>query len=212
MKTKEAMQISITTKPNGYDLTVNGEGFLYFNEVDLMAGFMAHVGLGETASMEKGSILSALMSAMLGDSYTDAVTLLKQRVGLLTSQYNTTIERMDKAIEYVTQAEKTINGFMRRLETIETQIRSTELDHADSKKVVDEVKKNVSSLQKKADEITNSLANSATIMKAMEDKETKSEKPTDSTKKKGRGGRNKAADEQVMKELEKKANNNPNIK
>ena len=34
---KELMKISVETKPNGYSLDINGTGFFYFNELDLLA-------------------------------------------------------------------------------------------------------------------------------------------------------------------------------
>lgn len=228
MKTNEAMKVTVSTHPNGYGLEVNGEKFMYFNEVELMAGFMSHVGLGETKSMEKGTILSMLMAAMLGEAYTDAVTTLKQRVGLLSSQYNSTIERMDKAIEYVNQAENTINGLMRRMNDLEQRLKGTEVDHSENKKAVDEAKKKLADIEKKADDVFDSLTKSATILKAMEDngKESKGkkgkkdnkvgDKKTDEeasdtldkpAKAKGKTSR-KERDEALMKKMQE----NPNIK
>ena len=88
MAKKEKLTLSLQTVPYGYVLKVEDQEFMYFNEVDLLAGFLSHVGMGETSPMEKGTILSSLFTAMMGDAYADAVTTLKQRVGLLTSQYN----------------------------------------------------------------------------------------------------------------------------
>ena len=137
-----------------------------------MPGFMAHVGLSETNYMDRGSIMSALMSAMIGDAYSDAVTTLKQRVGLLTTQYTTTIERMDKAIDYVTQAEKQIDSMLGRVKALEEQIKGTEQIHIDNKKIVEDTKVKLASIEKKADKVMDSLANSATIMRAMEEATT----------------------------------------
>ena len=91
MKERNLMKISLRTVSNGYTLTVDESEFMYFNEVDLLAGFMAHVGLSETGYMDKGAILNTLFSAMMGSAYADSVTTLKQRVGLLSSQYDITI-------------------------------------------------------------------------------------------------------------------------
>lgn len=216
MKTKDSMQISLQTHPNGYGLTVNGEKFMYLNLVDLMAGFMAHVGLGFETQMEKGTILSSLMAAMLGDAYTDAVTTLKQRVGLLTSQYTTTIEQMDKAIDYVAQAEKTISGLTARIENIETQLKATEVDHAKNKKAVDDVAKTIVEIEKKAENVFNSLSNSATIMKAMEeagkaDEDNKGKKGNKASKKDD-GKPTKTSRQKRDEAILEKMNENPNIK
>lgn len=169
MAKKELKQIMLKTVPNGYSLTVDGTECMYFNEVDMLAGFLAHIGLCETANMERGTILSTLFSAMLGEAYATNVSTLKQRVGLLTSQYNTTIERMDKAIEYVTQAEKTISGLVNRIEQIEVQLKATEADHAKNKKVVDETSTKLADIQRRSEQTLNSLANTATILKSLEE-------------------------------------------
>ena len=232
-KEKHFLKIEVHTLPNGYSLDVDGTGYMYYNEIDLIAGFMAHVGLSETNYMDRGSILSALMSAMIGDAYSDAVTTLKQRVGLLTTQYTTTIERMDKAIDYVTQAEKQIDSMLGRVKALEEQIKGTEQIHIDNKKIVEDTKAKLASIEKKADKVMDSLANSATIMRAMEeandaiqkkanegpkepdksgDVDAKFAEPAADNKRKGKGGRNKAADAKIAKEIEKKAKENPNIK
>ena len=232
-KEKHFMKIEVHTLPNGYSLDVDGTGYMYYNEIDLIAGFMARVGLSETNYMDRGSILSALMSAMIGDAYSDAVTTLKQRVGLLTTQYTTTIERMDKAIDYVTQAEKQIDSMLGRVKALEEQIKGTEQIHIDNKKIVEDTKLKLASIEKKADKVMDSLANSATIMKAMEeandaihkkaneglkepdksgDADGKFAEPAADNKRKGKGGRNKAADAKIVKEIEKKEKENPNIK
>ena len=156
-KEKHLLKIEVHTLPNGYSLDVDGTGYMYYNEIDLIAGFMAHVGLSETNYMDRGSILSALMSAMIGDAYSDAVTTLKQRVGLLTTQYTTTIERMDKAIDYVTQAEKQIDSMLGRVKALEEQIKGTEQIHIDNKKIVEDTKVKLASIEKKADKVMDSL-------------------------------------------------------
>ena len=186
MAKKELKKIMLKTVPNGYALSVDGTECMYFNEVDMLAGFLAHVGLCESANMDRGTILSVLFSAMMGEAYADQVTTLKQRVGLLTSQYNTTIERMDKAVEYVTQAEKTISGLMNRIEQIETQLKATEADHAKNKKVVDETSTKLADIQRRSEQTLNSLANTATILKGLE-KSAESAKGNKASKKEDAG-------------------------
>ena len=186
MAKKELKKILLKNVPNGYALSVDGTECMYFNEVDMLAGFLTHVGLCETANMDRGTILSALFSAMMGEAYADQVTTLKQRVGLLSSQYNTTIERMDKAMEYVSQAEKTISGLMNRIEQIETQLKATEADHAKNKKVVDDTSNKLADIQARSNQVMNSLANTATILKGLE--ESAEGAKTKKTSKKGDAG------------------------
>lgn len=232
MAKKELTKIILQTVPNGYTLTVGDTECMYFNEMDLLAGFMAHVGLGETANMEKGTILSMLFSAMMGDVYTDAVTTLKQRVGLLTNQYNTTIERMDKAIEFVTQAEKTISALINRLDRLEQEVKSTSEHYAENRKMVDDATRKLSEIEKRSNDVNNSLANTATILRTLEEAAKVSQKnnagtedgdspsksdtdggqsdPKDKTARKESKGGRKKNDEAILKSIEKKSKHNPN--
>lgn len=226
MKKELLNKIEVNTLPNGYGLSVNGEDFMYFNELDLLAGFMSHVGLQESKALERGTILSSLFSAMLGDAYADAVTLLKQRVGLLTSKYEATLQQMDRSIEYVNQAEKTVNGLLQDVKILEDKLKAVGAEHKSVKDSVDEAKKKVDEIAKKSEKVMNSLANSATIMKAMEEAK-KGEKKADGEagdtpeeapageapekSKKGKGGRKKN-DEKLLAEIERQAKENPNVK
>ena len=195
MAKKEKLTLSLQTVPNGYVLKVEDQEFMYFNEVDLLAGFLSHVGMGETSPMDKGTILSSLFTAMMGNAYADAVTTLKQRVGLLTSQYTTTISRMDDAIEYVTNAEKQIEGIGKRIKATDEAMKATELLHADNKKEVSAtntrltmIETRVDELSKRAEEVFNNLTNILTLQKTIEDAkkgkaaEEGAEKPSKSKK------------------------------
>ena len=183
MAKKEKLTLSLQTVPNGYVLKVEDQEFMYFNEVDLLAGFLSHVGMGETSPMEKGTILSSLFTAMMGNAYADAVTTLKQRVGLLTTQYTTTISRMDDAINFVTNAEKQIAGLAKRIKTTEEAMKATELLHTQNKKEVGEtnarltmIETRVDELNKHAEEVFNQLANILTTQRAIEDAKKEKEK------------------------------------
>ena len=100
------------------------------------------------------------------------------------------------------------------------------------KKVVEEAKKKLADIEKKADDVYNSLANSVTILKAMEDagkatdgkkgkkadkeggnKPSKStdEKPSDTSAKPAKG-KDKTSRQERDEALMKKLQDNPNIK
>ncbi len=183
MANKEKLNLLLQTVPNGYTLKVDDQEFMYYNEVDLLAGFLTHVGMSYNTPMDKGTILSSLFSAMLGDAYADAVTTLKQRVGLLTTQYTTTISRMDDAINFVTNAEKQISGLAKRIKTTEEAMKATELLHTQNKKEVGEtnarltmIETRVDELKKHAEEVFNQLANILTTQRAIEDAKKEKEK------------------------------------
>lgn len=224
MAKKEKLTLSLQTVPNGYVLKVEDQEFMYFNEVDMLAGFLTHVGMCDTTSMERGTILSSLFSAMMGDAYADAVTTLKQRVGLLTSQYNTTITRMDDAIDYVTNAEKQIEGLGKRIKATDEAMKATELLHSNNKKEVGAtntrltmIETRVDELSKRADEVFNKLTNILTAQQAIEDaKKSKKDKTAEEgedqpsksgesageDKKKGRTNR-KERDEAILEKAKK---------
>ena len=186
MAKKEKMMISLQTVTNGYTLSVDGNEFMYYTEIDLLAGFLAHVGIGETTPMEKGTILSSLFSAMLGGAYADAVTTLKQRVALLTSQYTTTIDRMDKAIDYVTQAEKQIEGMTNRIKALEDSLKATDMTNATTKKGVSDanarmtmIMGKVSDIDKRAEKVYDKLTDILSVQQAIEKSKDTQEKPAE---------------------------------
>lgn len=228
MAKKEKTMISLQTVTNGYTLNVDGNEFMYYTEIDLLAGFLAHVGIGETTPMEKGTILSSLFSSMLGGAYADAVTTLKQRVALLTSQYTTTIDRMDKAIDYVTQAEKQIEGMTNRIKALEDSLKATDMTNATTKKSVNEantrmtmIMGKVAELDKRAEKVYDKLTDILTVQQAIkkskdsqeqaaeeggEPSKSESKKPADDGKKTRKT--RKERDQEILE----KAKGNKNIK
>lgn len=221
MKTKDSMQIKVQTLPNGYALTVNGEEFMYFDPVTLLAGFMAHVGLGNSREMEKGSILSVLMSAMMGTAYSDAVETLKQRVAMLSGRYESMIERMDDAVKYVNSAHTQIETMRKTLEQQQNELLGYQQEFL-------KTKQNNEEMQKRQETVMDMISNSSTLLKAFNETAAQknkkaagdeggeqADKSGEPVKKrggrprkndedavtKGNGRRNKAADAQVVKEM-----------
>ncbi len=198
---KNLMNLSLRTVPNGYILTVDGTECMYFNEVELTAGFIAHVGMKETSNLEKGSILSMLFSAMMGQAYADNITTLKMRVGKLSAQYAETIDAMDKSIDFVNQSEKTISGFMKRIEELEQMIKGTESEYRVNKELVDKMANKVKIISSRLEKSEEALGNDENEKKTNDDADTKEDKK-----------KRKKKDEAILKAIEKKAKNNPNIK
>ena len=240
--------------PNGYSLDVDGNGYMYYNEVEALAGFLIHFGLGTTKEMERGSIISLLFSSMLGQAYTDSVDTLKQRIGALTSKCDVTMDDMDRSIKYVNEAQKQIEGMRKEIDGLRYQLSASLKEMKDIKEKSDTAIKHVDELTEKSktldDKMTNILAVAEAVEKSKKGKKkadkpekegkaddskakdkkpaTKAEKatvkPSKPTKKdkpakkdddempKAKRGRNRAADEQVMKELKRQMEDNPNIK
>lgn len=118
MSKKVLKTIKVSTLPNGYSLTVGNNEFMYFSEVDLLAGFLSHVGSGKTDDMEKGDILNTLFNVMLGDKYVRDVDNLNKTVERLERKYNERIEKLEKLITIV-------NDAVNRHETMKAQLEET---------------------------------------------------------------------------------------
>ena len=82
-------KITIQTLPNGYSLNVDGlhpGGFLYFNEMELLAGFITHVGLHEANPMEGTKMLRIMFQTIIGQEYVEAADNMMQTVEKLTKR------------------------------------------------------------------------------------------------------------------------------
>ena len=158
-------KIKVSTLPNGYALTVDDQEYMYFNEIDLLAGFMGHVGMREVDYADRGTILSSLMSAMLGDTFTDAIATLKQRVSLLSGKYETTMAKMDDAIAYVNNAQKQIDRLEKDIQNLQDGFKAALNDNHKLKSDTTSAFTMINEIQKKCDKAQNALSNTDTVIK-----------------------------------------------
>lgn len=96
--------IRLSTAPNGYSLKIGGNEFFYFNELDLLAGFIARIGSGKTEEMEKEDILNTMFNVMLGEKYARDIDVLNKTVERLTTKYNERIDKLEGLITIVNDA------------------------------------------------------------------------------------------------------------
>lgn len=115
---KHLKQISLQTVPNGYAFSYDGHEFLYFNEVDLLAGMMVRIGSGETKEMEKGTILNSLFDVMLGEKYVKDVSRLNDTVNRLAETYSSRIAKLTEQINI-------LNDAIAKHETLKKQLETT---------------------------------------------------------------------------------------
>lgn len=101
---KNLKKISVETAPNGYVLNYCGNEHLYFNEVDLLAGFLSRVGAGETKDMERGDILNTLFDLMLGEKYANDVANIQQTVERMKERYTEHIKKLSEKINLLNDA------------------------------------------------------------------------------------------------------------
>lgn len=64
---RQLKKITVQTLPNGYSLDFDGarhKGYMYFNEHDLLKGFMIHIGLNMTEQLSMENIDDFLVAVM----------------------------------------------------------------------------------------------------------------------------------------------------
>lgn len=225
MAKKNLLKIKVSTLPNGYSLTMEDQEYMYFNEIDLLAGFMGHVGMREVDYADRGTILSSLMSAMLGDTFTDAVATLKQRVSLLSGKYETTMAKMDDAVAYVNNAQNQIERLEKDIKSLQDGFKAALNENNKLKSDTASAFNMINEIQKKCDEAQNTLANIKTVMMAKEEAE-KADEGQDVPDKSGDTDGQTANDDKpkckkvsrkdknakIIEAIEKKAKKNQNIK
>jgi chromosome segregation ATPase len=143
--------------------------------------------------------MSGLLAAMLGESYSNSVEVLKQRVQQLATEYLTTTERMDKAVKFVNASEMMINGMNRRIESADIALKNAENELIKHQKKYDELVKKMKEMEKRAAKcgiLTEETELDDAIVKKVEPKKTSRKKN----------------DVAVLREIEKQAADNPNIK
>ena len=225
MAKKNLPKIKVSTLPNGYSLTMEDQEYMYFNEIDLLAGFMSHVGMREVDYADRGTILSSLMSAMLGDTFTTAVATLKQRVALLSGKYETTLAKMDEAIAYVNDAQKQIDRMGKDIKNLQDGFKEALNENNKLKADTSSAFTMINEIQKKCDKAQNKLANIENIMKAHEDEATADEgqdasdksddadgQTANDDKPKGKKVSRKDKNAKIIEAIETKAKKNQNIK
>lgn len=82
-------KITIQTLPQGYSLDVEGlhpGGFLYFNEMELLAGFITHIGLHEANPMESTKMLRIMFQTIIGQEYVEAADNMMHTVAELNKR------------------------------------------------------------------------------------------------------------------------------
>ena len=152
---KDLKKITIQTVPNGYSLTIDTSSFLYFNELDLLAGFMAHLGTEDSKPMERGSLLSTIFSLMIGEEYTKSVENLKTKVDMLTKQ-------SDDAMKQLSLKLKKANEILTEFDSIKQSLSELTEDNKATKKLYEDAKKD-------NEKILGDIANNKTIIKAQQE-------------------------------------------
>ena len=113
--------ISITThlkgkEPNSYTMTIDGENYLYFSELDLLLGFIARVGTCNDENADRSTLMNSLFNIMLGEKYTNDIDKLNMTVQRLTEKYNDKIKRLNNEIQRFQTAADDFASFNKKLD------------------------------------------------------------------------------------------------
>lgn len=108
-KKEKKQKISVSTLPNGYALKVDGQEYMYFNQMDLLAGFMVHVGLQEADYMENGSILTMLFQVMIGNEWEKNVNALRTNLRDMEERVSSTLSRLEQTAKTGDRLEPRLN-------------------------------------------------------------------------------------------------------
>ena len=148
MKEKKVFKkIVVMTHPNGYSLNIEGEEFMYFNELDLLLGFLSHVGTGNTNDMEKSDLINALFNMMLGQKYTQDVDKLKMTVNRLEARYTDVTAKMQRELEKVKEANERHEKLTKRTEELTKLVDEMQQGYQKAYKPYDEYNKRISKLE-----------------------------------------------------------------
>lgn len=109
MANEKKQKISVSTLPNGYALKVDGQEYMYFNQMDLLAGFMVHVGLQEADYMENGSILTMLFQVMIGNEWEKNVNALRTNLRDMEERVSSTLSRLEQTAKTGDRLEPRLN-------------------------------------------------------------------------------------------------------
>lgn len=104
---------------NSYELVIDGEEFLYFNELDLLAGFIARIGSGNTKGMDKTMMLNTLFNVLIGEEYAKKMDQLKNTVDRLEARYSERILKLEHETAKVTAAIEKHDKLEKSIKTIE---------------------------------------------------------------------------------------------
>lgn len=104
MAKKELCQITLRSKSNGYELTVDDKSYFYFNAIAMLEGIFVHVGLEIERFMDHETILSLITACATYPKEGDAMREAARLQGIVDNQQDT-IGRLNSAIARQ-QAEK----------------------------------------------------------------------------------------------------------
>ena len=130
MAKEKLIKINVRNLPNGYALTVGTQEYMYYNPMDLLAGFMVHVGLQQTEYMEKGNILTMLFQILVGEQWEDNVNAMYGKINDMDSRLTGTLNRLEKTAKIGDRLEPRVNEIDETISTLTESItKQKDINH-----------------------------------------------------------------------------------
>lgn len=185
-------KIKIETLPNGYSLEVEGKGYMYFNERELLTGILVHLGLHEKEPMTDEELLTVLFDAMLGTEHTKKLAKIRSDISKLESDYRIRVELLDKTYKRVKDYEDMADGLHDRLGKVRQEVRDLEADFKAGKPMAQEILKSISSLNTMTYKLKEEMKETRALIR-----ELKGIQKVDATKAEPKIRKSKSPDEQA---------------
>lgn len=231
MEKSKKLKINVSTLPNGYCLKIDEQEYMYFNVMELLAGFMVHVGMQKTDYQDKGDILTMLFQTMVGHEWEHTITSLNSRVKDLEDRLGRTISHLEQTAKTGDLIEPRINKLDEAIKTLHENLEKQKKENrqslmdvressqtaketaAEFKKQSKELKANIATIDKYASNVRKICKDAEVHTKTVEILERRLENifNTIENNAKKSGGSRKKNDAAVLAEIERQSKENPNI-
>ena len=161
------MKIEVNTVKNGYTLDIDGQGYMYFNSGELMAGILAHVGMAEKEPLTNKDTLELLFDAMLGTEYAEKIANMRDNVLKLETEYSEKLEKVKKTTNRLREYENMADELTNRISSTRSEIRRTEDEYKANKKVALELIGAVEEARNTIAEVKEELKASRALLREM---------------------------------------------
>jgi methyl-accepting chemotaxis protein len=165
MAKSNLQKVSVRTLPNGYSLKVDGKEYFYFNMMDLLAGFMVHIGLQEADYMENGNILTMLFQTMIGQEWEKNITAMRNRIKEMEEKLNKTLSHLEQTANTGDRMEPRICELEESVRFIADSVKEQKEINRKSLNDVREAQTIAKNTIKEAKNETNSLKTTVDIIK-----------------------------------------------
>ena len=230
MEKSKKQKINVSTLPNGYCLKIDNQEYMYFNVMELLAGFMCHIGLQKTDYMDKGDILTMLFQTMVGHEWEHTITSLNSRVQDLEDRLGRTINHLEETAKTGDRMEPRINDLNEAIKSLYENLDKQKKENrqslmdvressqtaketaAEFKKQSKELKANIATIDKYANNVSKICKDAEVHTKTVEILERRLENIFNTIEKTiKKGGSRKKNDAAVLAEIERQSKDNPNI-